>query len=93
MDNMQQDAVRRMKEMQARAKVKQSTPSENAASDKAEHSAFEEVKKTDSPQTKGSVVDDLFKDKEKTLILALIALLTTEKADASLVLALMYLLM
>ena len=38
-----------------------------------------------------NLLEELFKDKEKTLILALIALLCTEKTDYVLVLALIYL--
>ncbi len=57
------------------------------------HINNENIEKIESIENnkKDNLLEELFKDKEKTLILALIALLCTEKTDYVLVLALIYL--
>lgn len=50
-----------------------------------------EIKSNSKPE-KAGLIETLFKDKEKSVILALILLLSDENSDPSLLLALMYLL-
>lgn len=50
-----------------------------------------EIKSNPKPE-KAGLIETLFKDKEKSVILALILLLSDENSDPSLLLALMYLL-
>ncbi|MEE0931107.1 MAG: hypothetical protein UIM53_08905, partial [Acutalibacteraceae bacterium] len=99
MDKMQQEAVRRMQEMQNRGRplppsekksVKMSPvpcPSETPE----EQRCIENPKPKSSGKSQG-FFDVLFQDKERSLILLLLLLLSTEKTDTGLILALVYLL-
>lgn len=99
MDKMQQEAVRRMQEMQNRGRSL--PPSEKKSEDipvvPCPLETTEEHRCVDSPKTKSSgksqgFFDILFQDKERSLILLLLLLLSTEKTDTGLILALIYLL-
>lgn len=124
-DTMQQEAIRRMREMEARARksgnsVQSGYYKENEIeykgythnrgnSEKNKSNIEEDKREQEKINTKeknenininkekciekkqSNMLDELFKDKEKTLILALIALLYTEKADMAVIFALMYL--
>ena len=91
MERMQQEAVRRAKEMQQRARIP--TPP-HAEAPKPEVPAERHDHTDPKPHVTEtqSLSEVLFKDREKTLILCLILLLTDEKSDGSLILALLYLL-
>lgn len=122
-DKMQQEAVRRMQEMQARATkaVKgNSSDSQNTTKTRQSQAQKEKktTKKTSSTTKKEEVLKDepkavseteidteisedekptdifgeLFKDKERNILLTLILLLSSEKADPSVIMALLYLL-
>ena len=107
MNKLQQDAIRRVQEMQNRARRAAGLGAAGAAKPDAQsaagpapqraqergsatHAAPAAVEKAgiERPST---VWDSLLKDRERTLILVLILILSSEKADTSLILALMYL--
>lgn len=97
MDKMQQEAVRRMQEMQSRGKssvVAQSVNSERKQSIESQansvHNEKDNCKVSSSKQT--NFFESVFHDKERSLILLLLLLLSTEKTDTGLILALVYLL-
>ena len=131
MQRMQQEAVRRTREMQRRAASyrtpiprdppPESTPATTAAAaSAAAHADAEDdpspppseppkdIPPTDTDsstpiheppvaghaadRTAGGILETLFQDKEKTLIMGILLLLLDEKTDNSLLLALMYLL-
>lgn len=104
MRRMQQDAVRRVQEMQNRARqaVDPSRIGKDSGSGQASpanrenqppHSSQETPVPASQLQGKGmsGILDTLMQDSERTLILVLILLLSSEKADMELLLALMYL--
>ncbi len=123
MDKMQQEAVRRMQEMQSRGKprlpneqIQQQNPPQKQAS-VALHSSTDSCNSNSSSCNENSCnnnicnnnicnsntgngtassqlgfFDSIFQDKERSLILMLLILLSTEKTDAGLMLALVYLL-
>lgn len=108
MQRLQQDAIRRAREMQSRAQISpapvtrpvpkapipvQAAQPQNQSAPKPTAPVHEQH---DHEPSKGlSPVNDIFEmllsDSERTLILALILLLVEEKADMSLIFALMYL--
>ena len=87
--NMQKDALRRAKEMYSRGKY--NTPLNQINKEKIEFSN-KEIEKTANSKPKNDMLSFLLKDKDKTIILALLILLSSEKTDMSLMFALMYLL-
>lgn len=109
MKRMQQEAMRRAKEMQSRAKDDSRKTQENSANSQqevptpTEHKNHEMHNNSNMPKINpehshhsenvvDSVFDVLMKDRDRTLILCLILILMDEKADNSLILALLYLL-
>lgn len=103
MDKMQQEAVRRMQEMQNRGKSVNSSEKSNSQKNPPEpviqspvhttnNTAKNEKISAKEPTHQNSFVDLLMHDKERSIILMLILLLSTEKTDAGLILALIYLL-
>ncbi len=115
MSRLQQDAIRRAREMQAKARYPQQqrnpagrpppaapvpspheeppkkAPAQNDGQSGADADAGQAAKNAD-PERPGELFDYLMKDGERTLILFLLILLIEEKADASLIFALLYLL-
>lgn len=99
---MQQEAVRRAREMQNRARPEPMPPQRTSKPvqpipqmqqnepppELPNHHGRQPPLKYDT----GGILETLFKDKEKTLILALVLLLIDEKSNNSLILALLYLL-
>ena len=72
----------------------QSEPSQKEPSQKepSQNSAAQYLPRNNAPFNAGAdILDSFFKDKEKTLIMLLIAILSNDGADSSLILALMYL--
>lgn len=103
MDKMQQEALRRMQEMQSRGKpvaVSNTTNEEQShekkqpppisAPDSVPIHKKPEICNTENKQP--SFFESIFQDKERSLILLLLLLLSTEKTDTGLILALVYLL-
>ena len=80
------EALRRAREMQTRSAV----PPEPQ---KEEPSSAPESKPLPPPKKQASPLGVFLQDKERTLILALLLLLSTEKNNTELLFALMYLLM
>lgn len=94
---LQQDAMRRARELHSRAS---SPPRDEEVSGSKE----EKLPPMPSPEEKSvmpaavpihrpDLLESLFKDKDRTIILALLILLSGEGGDSSLIFALMYLLM
>lgn len=96
MDHMQNEAMERLRQMYSKTnqnvqnsekpKVKEKTLSEQSP-EKHEQTKMCEKKKPDN------LLDILLKDKERSLIVLLLVVLLNEKADSSLILALMYLIL
>ena len=81
---LKREAEQRMKELHAEASVP--VPEEKA----------EPVKEEEKPAVGSGITEALFRDKDRTLILALLLLLTDEKdgkVDYSLLMALLYILL
>lgn len=104
MQRMQQDAIRRVNEMQNRAQQSlnrsQSTPPPEppkaAPASQQQHDsspAHGGLPALPIPQssTLSNLFDGLLQDSERTLILVLILILVSEKADTGMIFALMYL--
>ena len=101
MDKMQQEAVRRMQEMQNRGRGRAAPPPPEKKEAAVSSSVPEKTSVTEiqvsQPQNSSSeknsgFLDMLFQDKEKSLILLLILILSSEKNDTGLLFALAYLL-
>ena len=100
-DNMQSQAMERLKQMYSKAQTPQGSTTnaspvnkKSQAEENKENTEQEKIKKEVMPFKKGDSIAELFlKDKEKSLILLLIVLLISEKADTSVVLALLYLIL
>lgn len=93
MDKMQQEAMRRMQEMQSRGKqqpAEQQNKTNNEKATEKPPTPIKQQKQEIKPHK--SFMDTLLQDKERSLILLLLLLLSTEKCDTGLVLALIYLL-
>lgn len=107
MQRLQQDAIRRAREMQARAQSYTAPqPPAPPAPEPQRHIPPAEPRhappRENSPQGNreqpknqlspiGDIFDSLMKDSERTLIIVLILLLVQEKADPEIIFALMYL--
>lgn len=105
MNELRRDAIRRAREMQARAMIPpgrgEDAGPENRSPAEPEAPGPEppvpagpgpgETGAAQGPAI-GGALDFLLKDQERTLILALLLILTEEKADSSLLFAMMYLL-
>ncbi|WP_283609877.1 hypothetical protein [Faecalispora anaeroviscerum] len=103
MQRMQQDAIRRVREMQGRAQQslnrtpavlpeppKQESSSQHHHGAPPPQSALPALP-LPQPSTLSNLFDGLLQDGERTLILVLILILVSEKADTGLIFALMYL--
>lgn len=91
------EALRRAREMQTRSAAPQPPPATPQAPPKAEPEApvtqqTEPPLSPAAPQKAPSPLDFLLQDKERTLILSLLLLLSTEKNGAELLFVLLYLL-
>lgn len=90
---MQQDAVRRVREMQRRAKEKlNQTPTVSSGTPYPQVSREQTSPPANTQKGNASILDKLGLDREKALLLLLIILLLNEGADQKLILALCYLL-
>ena len=101
MDRMQQEAIRRVQEMHARARRAAEVAKHDAQTSGREEPKQPAAQADPSPNRAqgeinlpgpaGDILKNLMQDSERTLILLLILLLVGEEADMGLVLALMYL--
>lgn len=85
---MQAEAVRRAREMQSRARVSEPAPPPKPPEESPPPPTLPQPK--EEPK---SLMDSLFADKERTIILALLVLLSGENANHELLFALLFLLM
>ncbi len=115
MNRMQEEAVRRAREMQSRARFpprqnrrteqgnvsaaseqgnaqRQQAPSQTQSVPPPESENREPLSGTAAPAS-GGLLETLFQDKERTIILALLILLSGEESNHELMFALMFLLM
>lgn len=93
-DNMQTQAMERLKQMYSKAQTDERRTTKQPSTLKVEEPKSEALKEeTQKPKKQDSIADLFLKDKEKSLILLLIVLLISEKADTSVVLALLYLIL
>lgn len=101
-DNMQTQAMERLRQMYSKAQTPQSSAVNTApVNQKTKNSEIKEnkeqaviqEKQTPKSQKRDSIAELFLKDKEKSLILLLIVLLISEKAESSVVLALLYLIL
>ncbi len=101
MSRMQQDAIRRVQEMQSRAQQSlRSSPREvqhEPPPHATENHALPAAREMSAEHHSENPITDLFgslmKDKERTLILVLLLILIEEKSDTSLIFTMMYLLL
>lgn len=96
MASFEEEALRRAQQMHSRPphqteREKKPKPPEKKPEDTPQKADNKQENKAQGQQK--SLVDFLLSDKEQSLILLLLLLLSGEKADPSLLLALMYLLM
>lgn len=97
-NRLQADAVRRAREMQSRARIPQ-RPVRPPESHEPAPTAQPPKPEAPSPPTESAqpndsgLLESLFKDKERTIILALLILLSGEEGNHELLFALMFLLM
>ncbi len=96
-DTMQNEAMERLKQMYSKPQTQTQTRDETSQKPKSPKSDENEQEKSqqstnEQPKHKSENLLDIFmRDKEKSLIVLLIVLLLNEKADSTLILALMYL--
>ena len=103
MFTMRQDALRRAREMHSRAapmpEQRRDQPRQEANNRHRQEQPVhkeepqKEVKQEEKKEHKPDLLEALFKDKDRTIILALLILLSGENGDNTLLFALMYLLM
>lgn len=97
MRRMQADAVRRVQEMQSRARLRVDPPRGNkppGPPEKSQAPEKPEMTSQHSPQPSAdTLLSSLMKDQERTLILALLVLLGGEKERSDLLFALLFLLL
>lgn len=103
--SLQEDAIRRAREMQSRAHIPAYYPAASARPQEGPHPHTEQlpIHETERPPepdpgpdeeppgAESGLLDSLLKDHERTLIWVLILILMEEKADTALIFALMYL--
>ncbi len=93
MDKMQEEAMRRVRQMQS-ANFPQKQVESNQSRKSADSEAHSMPQKQDNEKSEITKPSDplsgLFKDKEKLLILLLIMILSQESSNTELVLALLY---
>ena len=91
-DSMQNDAMERLKQMYSKAQPTQKAVTTHQGQKKPEEKPQEEQRKKEVHRKNSDNIFDVFlKDKEKSLILLLVVLLISEKADTPLILSLLYL--
>ena len=95
MPSFEEEALRRAQQMHRANPQQNSREEKTSVSEKKPEEKEKHIHKTEKElsEKSTSVMDCLMSDKEQSLILLLILLLSGENADPSLLLALMYLLM
>ena len=89
MDKMQEEAMRRVREMQSGDFAQKSSQNPSTNTDNSKDKAVSKEKSI-SISEQSDPVSGLFRDKEKLLILLLIMILSQESSNTELVLALLY---
>lgn len=92
-DQMQNEAIERLKQMYSKAPQQNqvsSVPKTLSPQQKTESEKLDTAEHKDTAERK-NMLDIFMQDKEKSLIVLLIVILMSEKADTMLILALMYL--
>ncbi len=97
-DSMQVDAMERLRQMYSKAQPNTKSVAQNTHEHKEQnitekHDAPRKVEPQLHTQKSENLLEIFMQDKEKSLIMLLIVLLISEKADSTLVLALMYLIL
>lgn len=90
---MQEEAVRRAREMQSRARIPHPAGSRRPEPPPAEPPPPQEDQGPPASPAAPTAFDALFQDKERTLLLALLVLLSSEDAGHDLLFALLFLLL
>ena len=91
-DTMQIEAMERLKQMYSKAQPSNANENKAQSFEKSQKAQKPEPIEEKEPINKSENLLDIFmRDKEKSLIVLLIVILLSEKADTSLILALMYL--
>lgn len=92
-DSMQNDAMERFRQMYSKAQPQSVTNNNRIESQKSPKTeeTITEGKTLIHNKKEENILDLFMRDKEKSLILLLIVILMSEKADTTLILALMYL--
>lgn len=104
MNKLREEAARRAREMQARAHIPQprkqqvDPPSQPKQAPQPQNQVQMQPSQghpseTPAPQEEGSLLNAFFKDKERTIILALLLLLSGDEKNNELLFALMFLLL
>ncbi len=100
-DQMQNEAIQRLQQMYSRAQPQNTTVAQKREEPKKIHIESKTNKDNNDNDNDAEVlhnsrenlIDIIMRDKEKSLIVLLIILLISEKADTTLVLALLYLIL
>ncbi len=94
MNRLQEDAARRAREMQARARIPppRSAKPQPPPQEEAPQPVQQEALAPESSNT-GSLLNSFFQDKERTIILALLLLLSGEGENHELLFSLLFLLL
>lgn len=95
MDKMQNEAMERLRQMYSKSYQQKPVLDQKPQTQpvEKEKSQEKEVLQKDTSSEKHNLLDLFMKDKEKSLIMLLIVILISEKADSTLILALMYLIL
>lgn len=98
MNKLREEAARRAREMQARAHIPQPRKPKEAPSQRPAQGPSQEQRPPESSlqpasQEEKGLLDAFFQDKERTIILALLLLLSGDENNHELLFALMFLLM
>ncbi|MFI3324540.1 MAG: hypothetical protein R3Y35_00020 [Clostridia bacterium] len=87
--HMREDAIRRSKEMYARATKKVQTPPLAIISEK---SVEDEEMQKENFEVNNNIINEFLKDKDKMLVISLLVILSQEECDNTILFALMFLL-
>ena len=94
MNKLREEAARRAREMQARAHIPQPRKQQNDPPSQPKQAPQPQNQVQMQPsQEEGSLLNAFFKDKERTIILALLLLLSGDEKNNDLLFALMFLLL
>lgn len=90
---MEQEALERVRRMYGSFDTRKASPQKPASKPPEKEESPDSEPASEKPLAEKNLLDELLKDNERSLILMLLLVLYSEKADASLLLALMYLIL